>query len=192
MNKHVGSGFESWLERRGLREDVRALAAKKIIVGEIVDAMKARNVSKSALAIMMETERPAIHRLLDPNESGLTLNTIIKAMHVLEIPTLTIVGSAAFAAKPKASKQASSKKDPQSRKPKPSPRALPRIATVHELNAKKAAPASHIESTPQATERYAAIAGGMKRVATRRGATKIATSKTGSARFSSRAERSKR
>jgi antitoxin HicB len=185
MNKHIGPTFESWLEQTGLRERVHTLAAKKIMVGDIADAMKARGVTKSALARMMETERPAVHRLLDPNESGLTLTTIIKVMHVLEIPTLTIVGSAAFAKMSKARK----KKAPRGRKTKPNSLALPRLATVHALPTKKA---SDIENTPQVAERYAASAGRMKRVATRRGATKTATPKTGSARFSSRAGRSKR
>lgn len=178
MNKHIGSSFESWLDRRGLRESVRALTAKKIIVGEITDAMKARGVTKSALARMMGTERMAIHRLLNPEEEGLTLTTIIKAMHVLEIPTLTIVGSAAFTAKPKASKRTAGKKVPQGRKPKLRVRAHRRGATVLSFPAKKHAPADDVEDPPRiaavGAKRAASFAGGGKRGGAKRSGGKVA------------------
>jgi hypothetical protein len=54
---------------------------------------------RTALARLMETDRPAIHRLLDPNESGMTLTTLVKAMHVLKVHAIPIVAGA-FATKP--------------------------------------------------------------------------------------------
>jgi antitoxin HicB len=99
MTKHIGSTFESWLEEDGSRERVYVLAAKKIIVRKLLDAMERSGIHKTALARLMETDRPAIHRLLDPNESGMTLTTLVKAMHVLKIPAIPIVAGA-FATKP--------------------------------------------------------------------------------------------
>ncbi len=41
--------------------------------------MKDQGLSKSAMARRMETSRPALERLLDPENRAVTLNTLTKA-----------------------------------------------------------------------------------------------------------------
>lgn len=62
---------------------VRALASKKILAADIEQMMKEQGVSKAELARKMHTSRPVVDRLLDPNNTGITLITLAKAAAVL-------------------------------------------------------------------------------------------------------------
>lgn len=76
---HVGSTFESWLDEHGLQEEVTAAAIKSIIAEQIAAAMKERGLSKSRMAELMHTSRAQLDRLLDPDNGGTTLETLIRA-----------------------------------------------------------------------------------------------------------------
>ena len=78
-NAHVGSTFESWLDEKGLREEVTAAAIKSVIAEQIAAAMKERGLSKSRMAELMHTSRAQLDRLLDPDNSGTTLETLMRA-----------------------------------------------------------------------------------------------------------------
>jgi antitoxin HicB len=78
-NPHVGSTFESWLDEQGLREAVTADAIKSVIAEQIAAAMKERGLSKSRMAELMHTSRAQLDRLLDPKNSGTTLETLMRA-----------------------------------------------------------------------------------------------------------------
>lgn len=82
-NKHKGSSFDSFLEEEGLLEDVEALAIKKVIAYELEKAMMKENLSKTEMAARMHTSRSALERLLDPVNTSITLNTLVKAAHAL-------------------------------------------------------------------------------------------------------------
>ncbi len=78
-NPHIGSTFESWLDERGLREEVTAAAIKSVIAEQIAAAMKERGLSKSRMAELMHTSRAQLDRLLDPDNGGATLETLMRA-----------------------------------------------------------------------------------------------------------------
>jgi antitoxin HicB len=78
-NAHVGSTFESWLDERGLREEVTAAAIKSVIAEQIAAAMKERGLSKSRMAELMHTSRAQLDRLLDSDNTGTTLETLMRA-----------------------------------------------------------------------------------------------------------------
>lgn len=82
-NSHLGSTFESWLDEHGLREDVTAAAVKAVISHQLAAEMKANRVTKSAMAERMQTSRAQLDRLLDPDNSGVTLETLQRAARVL-------------------------------------------------------------------------------------------------------------
>ncbi len=75
--------LERLLEETGDLAEVRARASKKILAADIEQMMKERGVSKAELARQMHTSRPVVDRLLDPNNSGITLITLAKAAAVL-------------------------------------------------------------------------------------------------------------
>ncbi len=78
-NPHIGSTFESWLDEKGIREDVTAAAVKSVIAEQIAAAMKERGLTKSRMAAMMHTSRAQLDRLLDPQSGSVTLETLMTA-----------------------------------------------------------------------------------------------------------------
>jgi hypothetical protein len=82
-NPHIGSSFESWLDEKGIREDVTAAAVKSVIADQIAAAMKERGLTKSRMAAMMHTSRAQLDRLLDPSSGSVTLETLMTAARVV-------------------------------------------------------------------------------------------------------------
>jgi len=75
--------LEILLGETGELEDVRAMAAKKILAADIRHMMDQRGISKAQLAKSMHTARPVVDRLLDPANTSVTLRTLAKAAAVL-------------------------------------------------------------------------------------------------------------
>ena len=82
-NKHRGSSFGSFLKKKGLFEEVHAAALKRALAMKLEDLMKQEGVNKSAMATRMRTSRAAIHRLLDPENTSVTLATLNRAARSL-------------------------------------------------------------------------------------------------------------
>lgn len=82
-NKAIGSSFDDFLTEEGIAEEVEAGAIKKIIAYQLLDAIKKEQLTKTALAIQLDTSRAAVNRLLDPDNESITLLTLKKAAGVL-------------------------------------------------------------------------------------------------------------
>ena len=78
-NPHIGSTFESWLDEKGLREEVTAASVKSVIADQIAAAMKEQGLTKSRMAELMNTSRAQLDRLLDPSSGSVTLETLMTA-----------------------------------------------------------------------------------------------------------------
>ena len=81
--KHHGSSLESFLAEDGLLEEATFAATKKVIAAQIADAMKAKGLTKTAMAAEMATTRAQLDRLLDPDNDGVTLATLKRAAKAL-------------------------------------------------------------------------------------------------------------
>jgi antitoxin HicB len=81
--KHLGSRFDDFLEEREMLEDCRASAIKFKIAHELEKAMSQKNISKAQMAKWLKTSRTGIDRLLDPENTSITLNTMAKVAHLL-------------------------------------------------------------------------------------------------------------
>jgi antitoxin HicB len=77
--KHAGSNFDDFLLEEGLLADAEAVALKRVIAHQLSQAMTNQKLSKVELARRMNTSRAALDRLLDPNEKGVTLQTLERA-----------------------------------------------------------------------------------------------------------------
>ena len=75
-NKHIGSTFDDFLQAEGLLAEAEATAVKRVIAYQIEKEMAERQISKSALARMMQTSRSSLDRLLDPENKSVTLLTL--------------------------------------------------------------------------------------------------------------------
>lgn len=75
-NEHIGGNFDDFLNEEGLLAEAEATAVKRVIAFQIQEEMKERNITKSALARMMNTSRSSLDRLLDPDNVSVTLLTL--------------------------------------------------------------------------------------------------------------------
>jgi antitoxin HicB len=78
-NQHIGSDFDSFLEEEGLLAETEAVALKRVLAYQIEKNMKTKQVTKSKMASLMNTSRSALDRLLDPENSSVTLLTMERA-----------------------------------------------------------------------------------------------------------------
>ena len=82
-NKYIGSDFGDFLKEDGIYKEVNDIAIKRVIAYQLEQEMKAQNITKTKMAQMMQTSRTVVNRLLSPDNSSLTLNTIESATRVL-------------------------------------------------------------------------------------------------------------
>lgn len=81
--KNIGGDFDAFLDEEGLLEDVTAVAVKRYIAFQLAAKMDETNLSKAEMARRMETSRSALDRLLDPDNSSVTLQTLQSAVRAL-------------------------------------------------------------------------------------------------------------
>ncbi len=81
--KNIGSSFEEFLEEEALLDEATAVAVKRVIAWQIAQEMTAQHLTKSSMASKMQTSRAALNRLLDANDTSLTLATLSSAASVL-------------------------------------------------------------------------------------------------------------
>jgi antitoxin HicB len=78
-NKHIGSDFDDFLEADGVREEVVAAAIKRVISWQLAEAMKKKHITKTEMAARMNTSRAVVNRLLDEDDTSVTLATLARA-----------------------------------------------------------------------------------------------------------------
>jgi antitoxin HicB len=76
---HSGSSFDSFLEEEGIREEVEAVAIKRVLAWPLEQAMRKQQKTKQAMARQLRTSRSQLDRLLDPRNVAVTLETITRA-----------------------------------------------------------------------------------------------------------------
>ncbi len=80
---HSGSTFASFLEAEGIREEVEAVAIKRVLAWQLEQAMKKQRKTKKAMAAQLRTSRSQLDRLLDPQNAAVTLDTMSRAARAL-------------------------------------------------------------------------------------------------------------
>src|SRR5215467_979041 len=80
---HSGSSFDSFLEQEGIREEVEAIATKRVLAWQLQEAMRKQQKTKQAMARQLHTSRSQLDRLLDPRNVSVSLDTITRAARAL-------------------------------------------------------------------------------------------------------------
>ena len=80
---HSGSTFDSFLEEEGVREEVEAVAIKRVLAWQLQRAMRQQQKTKQTMARQLHTSRSQLDRLLDPRNVSVTLDTITRAARAL-------------------------------------------------------------------------------------------------------------
>jgi antitoxin HicB len=76
MNKHSGGDFDEFLDEQGILEEVTARAHKRLLALQLDEAMKSSKTSKTQLAERLQTSRSQLDRLLDPDNTAVTLESL--------------------------------------------------------------------------------------------------------------------
>jgi len=78
-----GSTFDSLLEEEGIREEVEAVAIKRVLAWQLQQAMQEQQKTKQSVARQLRTSRSQLDRLLDPRNVSVTLDTIARVAKAL-------------------------------------------------------------------------------------------------------------
>ena len=81
--KNIGGSFDEFLTGNAALDEATAVAVKRVIAWQIEQEMKAQNLNKTAMAKKMHTSRAVLNRLLDENDTSLTLTTLVSATAML-------------------------------------------------------------------------------------------------------------
>jgi DNA-binding Xre family transcriptional regulator len=81
--QNIGNDFDDFLAEEGMLEEVTAVAVKRVIAWQIEQEMSAQKLTKTAMAKKMRTSRASLNRLLDENDTSLTLTTLAGAAAAL-------------------------------------------------------------------------------------------------------------
>jgi antitoxin HicB len=80
---HSGSSFDEFLEEDGIREEVEAVAIKRVLAWQLERAMREQQKTKRVMARQLHTSRSQLDRLLDPRNVSVTLDTVARAARAL-------------------------------------------------------------------------------------------------------------
>lgn len=82
-NPYIGSSFDNFLDEENLLTQVNEIAIKRVIAWQIQQEIETKQMTKTGVAKAMGTSRAAVDRLLDPDNTSVTLNTLDRAARVL-------------------------------------------------------------------------------------------------------------
>jgi antitoxin HicB len=82
-NLHKGSDFDDFLQEEGIFDEVQALAVKRVLAHQLERGMKAKRLTKTAMAKRMGTTRAQLDRLLDKDNPSATLASVVKAANAI-------------------------------------------------------------------------------------------------------------
>ncbi len=113
---HSGSSFESFLDEEGIREEVEAVAVKRVLAWQFLEEMKQQKKTKQAMARELHTSRSQLDRLLDPSNVSVSLDTMTRAAQVLGKTLVIRIRDRRGAAPRRAATEANAKRQRQTRR----------------------------------------------------------------------------
>ena len=81
--RQAGSDFDEFLKEEGLLEEVERVAIKRVVAYQVAQYMLNQGLTKTEMARRMHTSRASLDRLLDPENSSVTLQTLDRAARAL-------------------------------------------------------------------------------------------------------------
>ncbi len=83
IKKNMKSDFDEFLKEASIFEEVNNNAIKRVIAYQIEQEMKQQNITQTELAKKMNTSRTVIHKLLNPENNSLTLQSLQSVANAL-------------------------------------------------------------------------------------------------------------
>jgi antitoxin HicB len=78
-----GSSFGEFLEEEGYRDEVESIALKRVLAWQFKQEMVRQQKTKSVMAAELKTSRSQLDRLLDPKNTAVSLEMLMRAARVL-------------------------------------------------------------------------------------------------------------
>ena len=83
MNPYTGSNFDDFLEQEGILEEVSAKAHKHLLLSQLFDITQESNITKTSLAQKLNTSLSQLDRILDPENTLITLEVLEQVAHAV-------------------------------------------------------------------------------------------------------------
>jgi len=83
LKQNMNSDFDEFLVDDDIYEEANDIAIKRVIAYQLEEEMKSQNITKTKMAELMNTSRAVVNRLLNPDNSSLTLHTLESATQAL-------------------------------------------------------------------------------------------------------------
>ena len=83
LKENMQSDFDELLKEDGVYEDANDIAIKRVIAFQLAQEMEAQSITKTKMAELMNTSRAVVNRLLNPDNTSLTLHTLESATNAL-------------------------------------------------------------------------------------------------------------
>lgn len=83
MNKHIGSTFDDFLEEENIFAETSAEALKRVIAWQIQHYLEENHINKSTFAEKMKTSRSQLDRLLDPENTNISLKALVQTANAM-------------------------------------------------------------------------------------------------------------
>lgn len=74
--QYSGSSSDDFLEEEGILEEVSTKAQKRLLALQIEDVIAKTSLTKTEIAQKMDTSRSQLDRLLDPENTAITLDSL--------------------------------------------------------------------------------------------------------------------
>ncbi len=75
----IGQSFDDFLAAEGRYEESTNQAVKRVIAFQLAAAMEEQHLTKVAFAKKLQTSRSQLNRLLDPDNTNVTLDSLTRA-----------------------------------------------------------------------------------------------------------------
>jgi antitoxin HicB len=76
--KNLGSSIDDFLKKENIFEEAQAVAIREVVAWQLAKAMKKKNISKARMAVLLNTSRSQVDRILDPKRDT-TLSSLQRA-----------------------------------------------------------------------------------------------------------------
>ncbi len=83
LHDPLGDSFESFLDEQGIKDEIYGAAVKRVIAYQLEAARQSADLSKTSMALAMDTSRSQVGRILDPENVAVSLELLDRAAKAL-------------------------------------------------------------------------------------------------------------
>ncbi len=82
-NQFLGSSVDDFMREEGVYEHCQAVAIKRVLAYQLLEYMTQNRITKTEMANRLQTSRMGLNRLLNVENTSITLDSMIKAASVV-------------------------------------------------------------------------------------------------------------